>query len=49
VLLELPEDIAAEDCTEHVMTPHKRYYASPSDVSIEEAVTLIKNAKMPLI
>jgi acetolactate synthase I/II/III large subunit len=49
VLLELPEDIAAEDCTEHVMTPHKRYYASPSDVSIEEAVTLIKNAQMPLI
>ena len=49
VLLELPEDIAAEDCTEHVMTPHKRYYASPSDVSIDEAVTLIKAAKMPLI
>ena len=49
VLLELPEDIAAEDCTEHVMTPHKRYYASPSDVSIDEAVNLIKAAKMPLI
>ncbi len=49
VLLELPEDIAAENCTEHVMTPHKRYYASPSDVSIEEAVALIKAAKMPLI
>ena len=49
VLLELPEDIAAEDCTEHVMTPHKRYYASPSNVPIEEAVALIKAAKMPLI
>ena len=41
VLLELPEDIAAENCTEQVMTPHKRYYASPSDVSIKEAVALI--------
>ena len=49
VLLELPEDIAAEDCSEHVMTPHKRYYASPSNVPIEEAVALIKAAKMPLI
>jgi acetolactate synthase-1/2/3 large subunit len=49
VLLELPEDIAAENCTEQVMTPHKRYYASPSDVSIKEAVALIKAAKMPLI
>lgn len=49
VLLELPEDIAAENCTEQVMTPHKRYYASPSDVSIKEAVALIKSAKMPLI
>ncbi len=49
VLLELPEDIAAEDCTESVMTPHKRYYASPSDVPIAEAVALINAAKMPLI
>ncbi|AAZ26063.1 MULTISPECIES: acetolactate synthase large subunit [Colwellia] len=49
VLLELPEDIAAEDCTESVMTPHKRYYASPSNVPLEEAVALIKAAKMPLI
>ncbi|WP_244947101.1 acetolactate synthase large subunit [Colwellia hornerae] len=49
VLLELPEDIAAEDCTAGVMTPHKRHYAGPNDVALEEAVTLIKAAKMPLI
>jgi acetolactate synthase-1/2/3 large subunit len=49
VLLELPEDIAAEDCTASVMTPHKRHYASPSDIALEEAVALIKSAKMPLI
>ncbi|KGJ86499.1 Acetolactate synthase [Colwellia psychrerythraea] len=49
VLLELPEDIAAENCSESVMTPHKRYYASPNQVALAEAVTLIKSAKMPLI
>lgn len=49
VLLELPEDIAAEDCTAGVMTPHKRHYAGPNDMALEEAVTLIKAAKMPLI
>ncbi len=49
VLLELPEDIAAENCIESVMTPHKRHYASPSEVALEEAVILIKSAKMPLI
>ncbi|MBA6328032.1 acetolactate synthase large subunit [Colwellia sp. MB02u-6] len=49
VLLELPEDIAAEDCTPGVMPPHKRLYASPNDLALEEAVALIKSAKMPLI
>ncbi|WP_404842712.1 MULTISPECIES: acetolactate synthase large subunit [unclassified Colwellia] len=49
VLLELPEDIAAEDCTAGIMTPHKRHYAGPNEVALEEAVTLIKAAKMPLI
>ncbi|PKI16552.1 acetolactate synthase large subunit [Colwellia sp. 12G3] len=49
VLLELPEDIAAENCTAKVMTPHKRHYAHPSNVAIAEAVALIKAAKMPLI
>jgi acetolactate synthase-1/2/3 large subunit len=49
VLLELPEDIAAEECNPGVMHPHKRLYASPNDLALEEAVALIKTAKMPLI
>jgi acetolactate synthase-1/2/3 large subunit len=49
VLLELPEDIAAEECVPGVMHPHKRLYASPNDLALEEAVALIKTAKMPLI
>jgi acetolactate synthase-1/2/3 large subunit len=49
VLLELPEDIAEEDCNAAIIMPHKRYYASPNNVAIDEAVALIKTAKMPLI
>ncbi|MEH6595758.1 MAG: acetolactate synthase large subunit [Colwellia polaris] len=49
VLLELPEDIAEEDCDAGLIMPHKRHYASPNEVAIEEAVALIKTAKMPLI
>ena len=49
VLLELPEDIAEEDCNAGIIMPHKRYYASPNNVAIDEAVALIKTAKMPLI
>ncbi len=49
VLLELPEDIAAEPCTETVMLPHKRYYATPCDIALSEAVQAINMAKMPLI
>jgi acetolactate synthase-1/2/3 large subunit len=49
VLLELPEDIAEENCTEKVMTPHKRYYAHASDFVLDDAVALIESAKMPLI
>jgi acetolactate synthase-1/2/3 large subunit len=49
VLLELPEDIAEEDCNADIIMPHKRHYASPNDVAIDEAVALIKTAEMPLI
>ena len=49
VLLELPEDIAAEPCSESVMIPHKRYYANPCDIALSEAVQAINAAKMPLI
>ena len=49
VLLELPEDIAAEDTDEHTFTPHERYYAVADDAVLEKAVKLIQEARMPLI
>ncbi len=48
VLLELPEDIAAEDTNECVLSPHPRHYAVAGDTTLDEAVKLIKEAKMPL-
>jgi acetolactate synthase-1/2/3 large subunit len=50
VLLELPEDIAAEqvDSTE-LITPNKRYYAVAGDAVITEAATAIKQTTYPLI
>ncbi len=49
VLLELPEDIAAEETDAHVLTPHVRHYAAADDAILDEAVTLIKAAKLPLL
>lgn len=49
VLLELPEDIAAEECDAHVIEPHLRYYAVAGDDVLDEAAKLIKEAKMPLV
>jgi len=49
VLLELPEDIAAEDTTAHVLPPHPRFYAVAGDEVLDKATDLIKNAKMPLV
>jgi len=49
VLLELPEDIAAENTDEGVLPPHPRHYAVASDTVLDEAVELIKQAKMPLV
>lgn len=49
VLLELPEDIAEEDCTAHVMEPHERHYAQAGDDVLSEAAALIEAAKMPLV
>ncbi len=49
VLLELPEDIAAEETTEPVLQPHARHYAVAGDEVLDEAVKLIKEAKMPLV
>ncbi len=48
VLLELPEDIAAEDTNESVLPPHPRHYAVAGDTTLDDAVKLIKEAKMPL-
>jgi len=49
VLLELPEDIAAEETDEQVLPPHLRYYANANDVVIAEAAKMILAARMPLV
>lgn len=49
VLLELPEDIAAEETNEPVLTPHPRHYAVAGDTVLNEAADLIRVAKMPLL
>ena len=49
VLLELPEDIAEEQCDATVIEPHNRYYAVADDAVLSDAADLIKNAKMPLV
>ena len=49
VLLELPEDIAAEPATAHLVPPHKRYYAVADDVVLDLAAKEIMNAKHPLL
>ncbi|CAD0185144.1 Acetolactate synthase [Ruegeria sp. THAF57] len=49
VLLELPEDIAAEDTTEPVLQPHPRYYAVAGDRVLNEAAEMIRSASMPLL
>ncbi|MCK0069045.1 acetolactate synthase large subunit [Kordiimonas laminariae] len=49
VLLELPEDIAEEETDEAVLQPHPRHYAVADHTVLEEAASLIKEAKMPLL
>ncbi len=49
VLLELPEDIAAEDTTDPVLQPHPRYYAVAGDTVLNEAAEMIRSAEMPLL
>ena len=49
VLLELPEDIAAEDTTEPVLEPHPRHYAVAGDTVLNEAADMIRAARMPLL
>ena len=49
VLLELPEDIAAEETRAPLVPPHQRHYAVASDPVIEEAAELIRAARYPLL
>ena len=49
VMLELPEDIAAEACDAPIIPPHPRFYAVASDPVISRVVELILKAKFPLI
>ncbi len=49
VLLELPEDIAAEDTDEAVLVPHARHYAVAGENVLNTAAELINAAKMPLV
>jgi acetolactate synthase-1/2/3 large subunit len=49
VLLELPEDIAAENTDAPILPPHVRHYAVADNTVLNEAVMLIKQAKMPLL
>lgn len=49
VLLELPEDIAAEATETAIIPPHPRHYAVADDIVLDEAVAMIQAAKMPLV
>jgi acetolactate synthase-1/2/3 large subunit len=49
VHLELPEDIAAEDCTASLIAPHPILRPIASPTAIKGAVDLIRAAKRPLI
>ncbi len=48
-LLELPEDVAAEDTDATLLDPHPRLYATASDEAIGEAAKLIRDARHPLV
>jgi acetolactate synthase I/II/III large subunit len=49
VLLELPEDIAAEPTTAHVVEPHDRFYAVADQEVLDQAVKTIRGSKKPLL
>ncbi len=49
VLLELPEDIAAEETDAKVLNPTERFYAIGCDEVLQLAAAKIKAAKRPLI
>jgi acetolactate synthase-1/2/3 large subunit len=50
VLLELPEDVAAEETRDyHFISAPVRNYAVPSEDQLEQAAQLIRNSKRPLV
>ena len=49
VLLELPEDIAAEETDAPVLEKNTRHYAVANETVLDEAARMIKAAKMPLV
>ncbi|MEW2914611.1 acetolactate synthase large subunit [Leisingera sp. JC11] len=49
VLLELPEDIAAEETDAPVLSPTPRNYAVASGSVLREAAAMIRSARMPLM
>ncbi len=49
VHLELPEDIAAEDCDDRVFNVVGFKRPDANEIAIREAVKMIENAKMPLL
>ena len=49
VHIELPEDIAAEECDDNIYAVNPVRYPKADTTSIEDAVKMIENAKMPLV
>jgi acetolactate synthase-1/2/3 large subunit len=49
VLLELPEDIAAEHTDAPLFVPTQRHYAVAQDETVAEAVQMIRKARHPLV
>ena len=49
VHIELPEDIAEEECTAQPFAVHKVSRPSPDEYAINKAVEMINSAKMPLL
>ncbi len=49
VLLELPEDIAKESTTAPIVPRSERHYAVADEAVLNEAVSMIRSARMPLV
>jgi len=49
VHIELPEDIASEDTTERLFKPLRPHLPIPNELALDEAASLITEAKHPLI